>query len=84
MTNNIKPNDGGTASPMWEVTEFGMTLRDYFAAKAMQGLLANPGGAIQQNGMSRRGWCNCTVDSVAELAWHIADAMLEAREASND
>ena len=32
MTNNIKPNDGGTASPMWEVTEFGMTLRDYARA----------------------------------------------------
>lgn len=62
----------------------GMTLRDYFAATAMQGLLANPGGAIQQNGMSGWGWCNCTVDSVAEFAWHIADAMLRAREASND
>lgn len=62
----------------------GMTLRDYFAAKAMQGLLANPGGAIQQNGMSGWGWCNCTVDDVAEFAWHIADAMLKAREAIDD
>lgn len=61
-----------------------LDLRDYFAAKAMQGLLANPGGAIQQNGMSGWGWCNCTVDDVAEFAWHIADAMLRAREASND
>lgn len=66
------------------MTGFGMTLRDFFAAKAMQGLLANPGGAIQQNGMSGWGWCNCTVDDVAEFAWHIADAMLRARENSND
>ena len=61
----------------------GMTLRDYFAAKAMQGLLANPGGPIQANGMSGWNWCNCTVESVADFAWHIADAMLKAREASN-
>jgi hypothetical protein len=27
---------------------------------------------------------NCTVEDVADLAWHIADAMLKAREASND
>lgn len=57
----------------------GMTLRDYFAAKAMQGLLANPGGPIQENGMSGWNWCNCTVEDVADLAWHIADAMLRAR-----
>lgn len=85
-------NDGGPAFPVWELngkdqpemTGFGMFLRDYFAAKAMQGLLANPGGAIQQNGMSGWGWCNCTVDDVAKFAWHIADAMLRARETSND
>jgi len=58
----------------------GMTLRDYFAAKAVQGLLANPGGPIQANGMSGWNWCNCTVESVADFAWHIADAMLRARE----
>ena len=87
-------SDGGPAYPLpvdneqcrarFESGYGGMTLRDYFAAKAMQGLLANPSGAIQQNGMSGWGWCNCTVDDVAEFAWHIADAMLKAREASND
>lgn len=76
-------NDGGTAFPVWEITEFGMSLRDYFAAKAMQGLLANPGGPIQVNPMSGWGWCNCNVEDVAEFAWHVADAMLKAREASN-
>ena len=77
-------NYGGTASPMWEVTESGMTLRDYFAARAMQGLLANPGSPIQVNHRSGRGWCNCIVDDVTEFAWVIADAMLKARETSND
>ena len=87
-------SDGGPAYPLpvdneqcrarFESGYGGMTLRDYFAAKAMQGLLANPSGAIQQNGMSGWGWCNCTVNDAAEFAWHIADAMLKAREASND
>lgn len=87
-------NDGGPAFPLpvedlqcrsrFESGYGGMTLRDYFAAKAMQGLLANPGGPIQENGMSGWNWCNCTVESVADFAWHIADAMLKAREASND
>ena len=47
----------------------GMTLRDYFAAKAMQGRLANPD------------WL-CSDDRTATEAYQIADAMLRAREAS--
>ena len=47
----------------------GMTLRDYFAAKAMQGRLANPD------------WL-CSDDRTAKEAYQIADAMLRAREAS--
>lgn len=46
----------------------GMTLRDYFAAKAMQGMLAENGGGAASN------------DKLAEWAYHIADAMLEARK----
>ncbi len=46
----------------------GMTLRDYFAAKAMQGMLAENGGGAFTN------------DDVAEWAYHLADAMLKARE----
>ena len=49
----------------------GMTLRDYFAAKAMQGLLAD-----------RRHYENCR--EIASDAYLLADAMLRAREASND
>jgi hypothetical protein len=47
----------------------GMTLRDYFAAKAMQGLVA----ADTQFTMGSVG--------IAELAFNQADAMLKAREA---
>lgn len=48
----------------------GMTLRDYLAAKAMSGWLASfgPEDAIK-------------VNHVAEFAYKVADAMLEAREA---
>jgi hypothetical protein len=41
-----------------------MTLRDYFAAKAMHGLLAREGG---------------TPEDYAETAYRQADAMLRAR-----
>lgn len=44
----------------------GMTLRDYFAAKAMQGALANP--EIKETAVARSEW-----------AYEIADAMLKAR-----
>lgn len=44
----------------------GMSLRDYFAAKAMQGLLTKPGSV------------NLKED--AEFAYMMADAMLAARE----
>jgi hypothetical protein len=57
-------------------TEFGMTLRDYFAAKAMQGLLANPklANEILKNGGSQSGW-------IEDSAFAFADAMLKVREA---
>jgi hypothetical protein len=47
-----------------------MTLRDYFAAKAMQGMLACP--VQPQSG----------ADMYARDAYVVADAMLKAREAS--
>jgi hypothetical protein len=43
----------------------GMTLRDYFAAKAMQGLLANDSDPL--------------FERVAEWAYDIADEMLKER-----
>ncbi len=46
-----------------------MSLRDYFAAKAMQGYCSN-----QQHTSS------CTVELTADCAYEMADAMLKARE----
>jgi len=50
----------------------GMTLRDYFAARAMQTFLQTNSGVIG---------CNRYEYKVAEDAYDIADAMLKAREA---
>jgi hypothetical protein len=47
----------------------GMTLRDYFAAKAMQGLLSDGVGE------------NADINIIASDAYLTADAMMKAREA---
>ena len=51
----------------------GMTLRDYFAARAMQGLIASPRGLLGKN--------EITDVDYAQAAYLIADAMMKAREA---
>jgi hypothetical protein len=48
--------------------EQGMTLRDYFAAKAMQGLLAADTGFTMYSAQ------------IAEIAYKQADEMIKARE----
>lgn len=55
--------------------EKGMDLRDYFAAKAMQGLLANPKlhEQILKTGGAGGGW-------IEDAAYGWADAMMRARE----
>ena len=64
-------NTGGPAFPSQRehTTKEGMTLRDYFAAKALQGMLAENGGGALAN------------DKLADYAYNIADEMLKAREA---
>ena len=68
-------NTGGPAFPshgsMGEVAQEGMTLRDYFAAKAMQGMIANSNLIV--NGMFS--------EDNFEVAYKAADAMLKARAA---
>lgn len=58
---------GGPAFPVGNVN--GMSLRDYFAAKAMQAMLSSP---------------NCPMhvkeSQLATQAYSTADAMLQARE----
>ena len=48
----------------------GMTLRDYFAAKAMQGVVANLDEAFGPE----------EFDEMAKVFYSMADAMLKARE----
>ena len=67
-------NTGGPAFPTaadngHSTNQDGMTLRDYFAAKAMQGLLISlPSDSV-------------LIDSnVAKWSYDMADAMLKARE----
>ncbi len=78
----MSKENGGQAFPrqQWECDghnnvlqyqEEGMTLRDYFAAKAMQGILANP--AQLDNVI------DSTTMWVSEDAYKVADAMLAAR-----
>lgn len=70
-----KTNTGGLAFPLpydWADSEKnGMTLRDYFAAKAMQGVIAGSGDID--------GSVNYSDDRVARIAYDMADAMLKAR-----
>jgi len=87
MSKNTHPAathcDGGPAFPVWELngngqpemTGFGLSVRDYFAAKAMAAIIAEPLPMHTQ--MSG-------ADIVAHAAYMMADAMLKAREASND
>ena len=68
-------NTGGPAFPNegfngWGKPQEGMTLRDYFAAKAMQGFAARD---VFDNGLA-------TPYQRAKLAYIEADAMLKARE----
>jgi hypothetical protein len=58
------------AFPQWSQAEPSMTLRDYFAAHALQGLLAADREFPGQNG-----------EKSASHAYVFADAMLQAREA---
>ena len=53
----------------WGEPEKGMTLRDYFAAKAMQGFMANKSNPMHYQPEEDGQW-----------AYMIADAMLKARE----
>ena len=65
-------NDGGPAFAFanGNIVSLGMTLRDYFAAAALQGLLGNP----QSNS-------NWDESDVAKFCYYQANEMLKAREA---
>jgi len=60
-------NDGGPAFPL-QSGQSGVSMRDYFAAKALQGILACPEEGVRWD-----------ADIVAQNAYTQADAMLKAR-----
>ena len=75
-------NTGGPAFPCeWDYINSnreaanGMTLRDYFAAKAMQSTLAD--NAYAERTETPAEW----LAIVAKASYEVADAMLKAREA---
>ena len=51
----------------YEIDQNGMTLRDYFAAKALQGICSSKPGNLM------------TCARIAAEAYHLANAMLKAR-----
>lgn len=67
-------DDGGAAFPIRQVdgvhpTEFGMSLRDWFAGMAMQGILSGTSGNIEL-------WVDEIAKVTAAQAYRRADAMI--------
>lgn len=62
-------NTGGPAFPSPYDDDEGMTLRDYFAAQAMQGMLASADSWINKD----------EVEGFGAICYAIADGMLKAR-----
>ena len=74
----MKQNTGGPAFPTpryerGDMYSLGMTLRDYFAAKAMQ-------ATINAWDCKNEDRAACIASIVAEESYELADAMLKARE----
>lgn len=67
--NNLIGFVGEVIKPGHQVQYGGMTIRDYFAAAAMQGVLSNSSTKFNEDCMK----------GLAKGAYEIADAMLEAR-----
>ncbi len=74
----MSANNGGPAFPnvgdvrYTSEDQYGMTLRDYFAAKAMQGLVASCNNQDRLEGI-------LGFRKISEAAYAAADAMLKAR-----
>jgi len=60
----------------------GMTLRDYFAAAALQGMLSNPEfyKSVDADNGREIYYHSDNEESLAEMAYEQADAMMKARE----
>ena len=75
----MPPLDAGSSASAsgYPHPEQGLSLRQYYAAAALQGLCANAGGPFQRD--QNRGWSiiNCTMTDIASAAFALADAMIE-------
>jgi hypothetical protein len=71
MSRNRPAFPGTPATPEWRE---GMTLRDYFAAKAMQGIMSE----YLSKGRGNGNWSD--YDMIAKEAYRVADEMLKQRE----
>lgn len=78
----MSDKDGGQAFPVpetqWHHHVPGMSLRDYFAAAALQGMMASA-LPVKSNGKVLE-----SDQDYAKLAYHLADAMLSARETHHE
>lgn len=81
-----KVDDGGDAFPMvrdmtnkpnWDYHP-GMSLRDYFAGMALQGILSNPTTVTAKLFRSADGFMNS--EMISDCAYEQADALLERRK----
>lgn len=70
--------DNGRGEQYQQGAYEGMSLRDYFAAKALQGFCANP-AVFAANGMSGWSLVNCTEQQLLDYCGHLADVMLVER-----
>lgn len=81
-------NNGGPAFPTVEqfnnngsiavYADSGMSIRDYFAAKAMAAIQATPEHVLESDGSD--GPSPLTDADIARLAYQMADAMLKERD----
>ena len=81
-------NDGGPAFPAWRqeydidlnpVPNPGMTLRDYFAAAALTGLVSTPESMAGMREVGKA-YGMQVMEYAANVAYEMADGMLSARE----
>jgi hypothetical protein len=84
MNKQPKRKDGGSAIPMSADRATGITIRDYFAAAALQGMAANslqfvqrgePGGAQMKSLRTP-----ISEEEIATWCFMLADAMLAKRQ----
>lgn len=80
-------DSGGPAFPCTEAnytdpkwTSKGLSMRDYFAAKALSGMLASKDSEDFDSEQLRRNNYTAYCANYAESAYEFADAMLEARK----